>query len=205
MIQAGIIDKIELAPRVVHLTIAASCDLSWQSGQYITLGMDGHEPRPYSIAGQGKDASQVSLHIAPSGLGRLSDALFYQAQPGDDIRIGGIFGTTSVDHLRREKRRVVMIAGGTGLAPVTALMRDMDGKDVVIYHAARDIESFYAPAIGLDAIAVLESEGQMPHQAVPFDDHKDAVFYLAGPPAMIAACKDTMLAKGIDSASIFHD
>lgn len=209
--QATITTITPLTERVRALTIKPHSQLCWDAGQYVHIGHDDYEAKPYSIAGKGDDGSFV-IHVAASGLGRLSDYLAQQANTGDPLTVEGPHGHSRLLHLIDQNRTIVFIAGGTGLAPVCACVQAMpEAQPYHIYHAVRDHEAFYAPALGLQATAVISDDRAsgdltgLAHEAVPFASHVDAVFYLIGPPAMIDACKVTMHEVGISADAIFHD
>ncbi|WP_030434155.1 ferredoxin reductase family protein [Actinoplanes subtropicus] len=61
-----------------------------------------------------------------------------QMKPGTPVWAAGPFGTFTAQ--RRTRRRALLIAGGSGIAPVRALLEDMPPDTIVIYRASRPDE-----------------------------------------------------------------
>ncbi|GIM94212.1 ferredoxin reductase family protein [Paractinoplanes toevensis] len=59
-------------------------------------------------------------------------------QPGTPVWAEGPFGTFTAQ--RRTRRRALLIAGGSGIAPIRALLEDMPPDTIVIYRASRPDE-----------------------------------------------------------------
>ena len=61
-----------------------------------------------------------------------------EMQPGTPVWAEGPFGTFTAQ--RRTRRRALLIAGGSGIAPIRALLEDMPPDTIVIYRASRPDE-----------------------------------------------------------------
>jgi predicted ferric reductase len=61
-----------------------------------------------------------------------------EMQPGTPVWAEGPFGTFTAE--RRTRRRALLIAGGSGIAPIRALLEDMPPDTIVIYRASRPEE-----------------------------------------------------------------
>jgi predicted ferric reductase len=61
-----------------------------------------------------------------------------EMEPGTPIWAEGPFGTFTAQ--RRTRRRALLIAGGSGIAPIRALLEDMPADTIVIYRASRPDE-----------------------------------------------------------------
>jgi len=61
-----------------------------------------------------------------------------EMEPGTPIWAEGPFGTFTAQ--RRTRRRALLIAGGSGIAPIRALLEDMPPDTIVIYRASRPDE-----------------------------------------------------------------
>jgi ferredoxin/flavodoxin---NADP+ reductase len=98
----------------------------YQAGQYTTLGLDtanhGFVPRAYSIAGSPLDEGIIEFYIALVDNGQLTPTIFAQ-------EIGAKFyyltpkGKFTV--AKANKKTLVMVSTGTGLAPFVAQIRTM--------------------------------------------------------------------------------
>lgn len=206
---AVITHKESLAPAICRVSICSGAPMHWRAGQYITLGAKDYEPRPYSIAARGAHDDVFDIHVVATGQGRLSDYLVHDAAVDDTVDVVGPLGGTGFAPV--DGRDVVFVAGGTGLAPACAHIQNLGDRAYTLYHAVQGKEDFYAPQLGLTAIPVFSALDQadalcgFPHQAIDFTPHRDAVFYLAGPPQMVQACKETLQQLGVDLKDIFHD
>jgi ferredoxin-NADP reductase len=93
-------------------------------GQALLIAAHGHEPRqPYSMAGAPEDAEHDRWLELLVGVGREGSPGSHLAlEPGAIVDIEGPFGgfTFPPDP---EDRRFVFIAGGTGIAPLRAMLR----------------------------------------------------------------------------------
>ena len=61
-----------------------------------------------------------------------------EMEPGTPVWAEGPFGTFTAQ--RRTRRRALLIAGGSGIAPIRALLEDMPPDTIVIYRASRPDE-----------------------------------------------------------------
>jgi propane monooxygenase small subunit len=107
-----------------------------------------------------------------------------------------------------------MIAGGSGMAPVLGVLRQLaaegSGRPVRFFYGAREKRDLFA----LDEIAALGERlhdfrftpvtGRFVHEAV--DEELEAPdVYMCGPPPMLDAAEEMLIGRGIDPARIFAD
>jgi NAD(P)H-flavin reductase/hemoglobin-like flavoprotein len=92
------------------------------SGQYTTLEspMVPRVWRSYSIANAPRRDSLLEIHVRQLGAGWVSGALVRKHRIGDTLRLGPPRGATVLD--KDSTRDIVIVAGGTGLAPMKALL-----------------------------------------------------------------------------------
>src|SRR6202008_2322324 len=105
-------------------------------GQYIDLHAGG-ATRSFSIANLPGEA-RIDLIIRRYPGGRLSGLIGGENAPRSGLRFPGPYGAL---RLRDPARPVVMIAGGSGIGPVLALLRQLAAQDrhpKRLYFAARD-------------------------------------------------------------------
>lgn len=115
-----------LAPDVIRLELQlpATERLQYLAGQYIDLLLKDGVRRSYSMATPPGLASTIELHIRHLPGGRFSDALFGVTEPPvkvrDILRLEGPLGTF---FLREDSAApVILLASGTGFAPIKALV-----------------------------------------------------------------------------------
>ncbi|OHC11804.1 MAG: NADH oxidase, partial [Pseudomonadales bacterium GWC1_66_9] len=119
--EALISDVRALSPSVISLSIkgASLARLSFLPGQYVNLKVPGSDQsRAYSFSSLPQDG-EVSFLIRNVPGGLMSGYLSRQARAGDAMTLTGPLGSF---YLREIRRPLLMLAGGTGLAPFTAML-----------------------------------------------------------------------------------
>ena len=171
------IDKPAPDVAIVKLQLPASEALRYHAGQYIDVILRDGVRRSYSMANaphtQG-DKPWIELHIRHLPGGVFSDQVFGTLKAKDILRIEGPFGSF---FLREESPKpIVLLASGTGYAPIKALIEQLQfkGSDrpVTLYWGCRTRADLYLHD------AVLEVAAQMPtlryvpvlSEALPADD-----------------------------------
>ena len=119
-VNATVTAVTELAGEIVAVTLAVPAEFTWAPGQYVDVHAAG-VTRSFSIANLPGDSS-VELIIRRYPDGQLSSRLGSEIVAGSELRLTGPYGTL---HLRRPERPIVMIAGGSGIGPVLALLRQL--------------------------------------------------------------------------------
>jgi NAD(P)H-flavin reductase/hemoglobin-like flavoprotein len=147
------------APDIAVLTLQPEQPLSYLPGQHVSV-QTPHWPRMwrrYSVANAPRPDGSLRLHVRAVTGGLVSPALVHQVQPGDPLILGPAGGTmTAGPHSTRD---VLCLAGGTGLAPVKAVIeaviaasvpvavagRPVAGRrrEIVLYHGARRRQDLY--------------------------------------------------------------
>ncbi len=111
-------------PDIAVLTVRPNLPLPHQAGQYVAVQC-ARWPRvwrTYSIA-NAPGADLLRFHVRAIPCGWVSGALVHQTQPGDVLVIGPATGTMIAD--TSSTRDVVCVAGGTGLAPIKAIVQQL--------------------------------------------------------------------------------
>ena len=94
-------------------------DLSFLAGQYVNVAIPGTElTRSYSFS-SAPGASEASFVVRNVPSGRMSSFLSEQAQVGEAIQFSGPYGSF---YLREVQRPILMLAGGTGIAPFLSML-----------------------------------------------------------------------------------
>jgi NAD(P)H-flavin reductase/ferredoxin len=203
----------------LHLKVIEPEDFGFKPGQYVDLHVPGAEgvTRSFSMANVPGDG-HIELMIKRYPGGRLSGMLEGQIQPGQEIGFTGPYGAF---HLRKSERAILMVAGGSGMAPILSLLRQLstDGTErpVRFFYGARTENDLFST----DLIEELGSKlpdfkftpvvERFVHEVV--DEYlasgeigTDVEGYMCGPPPMIDAAQDMLVGKhGVDEKRIFHD
>ncbi|MEI8304191.1 MAG: CDP-6-deoxy-delta-3,4-glucoseen reductase [Burkholderiales bacterium] len=117
---------------VLRLQLPANERLQFLAGQYIELILKDGTRRSYSMACAPHAAEQLELHVRHMPGGRFTDSVFGQSQPAlrerDILRFEGPMGTF---FLREDSTRpIVLLASGTGFAPIQAIIEHAIHKGV---------------------------------------------------------------------------
>ena len=192
----------DLTDEIVLLTLTVDDDFSWAPGQYVDVSGAG-VTRSFSIANlpNSSPPTRVELIIRRYPGGRLSGVLGSEIVAGSGLSITGPYGAL---RLRDPARPIVMIAGGSGLGPVLALLRRLAAeghRPERLYFAARKpflIDELRA--LGCEPILVSGRE-----IAEALDVEGDHDVYMCGPPGMLDAAEAALTARGVDPARIFTD
>jgi CDP-4-dehydro-6-deoxyglucose reductase len=222
------IDKRAPDVAIVKLKLPVNERLQYLAGQYLDFVLkDGHR-RSFSIATPPHADELLELHIRHTPGGFFTDQLFNTFKGREILRFEGPLGTF---YLRESSDKpVIFVAGGTGFAPIKALIEHMlfhkIPREIVLYWGARAKRDLYMPEVpgrwqqenaNFTFIPVLSEpspEDHWPgrtgfvHRAV-MDDFKDLSgyqVYACGAPAMIDAAKrDFTRLRGLPEDEFFAD
>lgn len=119
--QAAISNVRQLSESTIALSIKSASlnQLAFLPGQYVNLQVPGSDQtRAYSFSSLQKDG-EVGFLIRNVPGGLMSSFLTSLAKVGDSVSLAGPLGAF---YLREIKRPLLLLAGGTGLAPFTAML-----------------------------------------------------------------------------------
>ncbi len=130
---------------VVDLRFPAGVKAPFKAGQYLQVHLDGAQPRSFSMSNSPKSADGVQLQVRVLPGGLFGEQTLSRLQPGDLLTLELPFGDF---YLREGPAPVIMVAGGTGFAPMQsmleeALARQRD-RSFTLYWGAREAEGLYA-------------------------------------------------------------
>ncbi len=133
---------------VAVLQVRPDYALPFRPGQSVRVEtrLRAKEWRYYSPANAPRPDGTIELHVAHVDGGQVSPALISQVQVGDMLRLGAPIGT-GLDLDRSRGGDLLLIAGGTGLAPLKALVEQVaaSGGDrrVHLVCGARRVSDLY--------------------------------------------------------------
>jgi len=216
-----------LAPDVmqVFLRLPAVEPLVFQPGQYLdVLIADGR--RSFSIASPPHDSTLIELHVRHVRGGHFTESLFGELHAGALLRIEGPIGQFVY---REATGPALLIAGGTGFAPLKSILRHVlernAKRELHLYWGARTAPDLYEEALVREWVrrypqlrfAAVLSESVMPqeeyrriglvHEAVLADFPSLAQFevYAARPPGMVEAIRTSFPAHGLPPEKLHFD
>ncbi|NJL44033.1 MAG: hypothetical protein HC945_01785 [Nitrosarchaeum sp.] len=125
----GVIREIvQESADVRRFRIVGDAPLRHRPGQFVMLGIPGLDlSRPYSVASSPTEQEYFELLIRHVEGGRFTTPLF-EKRVGDEVEVRGPFGTF---YFREGTfAPVVLIGGGTGLAPLRAMVQYLVAKGI---------------------------------------------------------------------------
>jgi propane monooxygenase reductase subunit len=221
--------KVEEVEALTHditrlvLRVEEPGDFSFLPGQYLDLHVPGSEEgarRSFSLANLPGDG-RIELMIKRYPGGKLSGMLDGEIQLGQEIGFTGPYGAF---HLRKGERPILMIAGGSGMAPILSVLRQLAAegceRPVRFFYGARTerdlfhvnvIDELGSTLSDFRFTAVLSDTDKFVHEAVDEYLAQNASFthpdvYMCGPPPMIEAAEEMLTGKHkLDEQRIFQD
>ncbi|MBI4756969.1 MAG: CDP-6-deoxy-delta-3,4-glucoseen reductase [Betaproteobacteria bacterium] len=213
---------------LLHLQLPANERLQFLAGQYIDILMKDGRRRAFSLANAPHDDAVLQLHLRHVPGGAFTDHVFTTMKERDILRIDGPHGTF---FLREDSARpVVFVAGGTGFAPIKAMvehaLHQRIARPMTLYWGARTPPDLYMAGLAagwarehehLRFIPVLSEvrpehgwSGRtgLVHRAVmeDFPDLSGHQVYACGVPAMIEAARGDFTARcGLPAEEFFAD
>ena len=136
---------------VMRLQLPASDTFQYHAGQYVEFLLQGGDRRSYSMANAPHTqtaAPQMELHLRHLPGGKFSDQVFGTMKEKDILRIEGPYGSF---YLREDSAKpMVLLASGTGFAPLKAIVEHMQFKGITrsatLYWGARRPADLYQQA-----------------------------------------------------------
>jgi CDP-4-dehydro-6-deoxyglucose reductase len=158
---------------VVMMQLPANDPLRYHAGQYVEFILRDGSRRSYSMANaphtQNPDKPAVELHIRHMPGGRFTDHVFTAMKEKDILRMEGPFGSF---FLREDSDKpMVLLASGTGFAPIKAIIEEMQHKAIarpaVLYWGCRSKADLYLHDWALDMAAQMPNLRYVPVLSEP--------------------------------------
>jgi phenol hydroxylase P5 protein len=234
------IEDVALDTRRVRVELDR--DLDFNPGQYMSWHLPGQPGRPgqpgagitrtYSMANAPSQPRILEFQIRKVAGGACSDGWVF-GDPGsggltvgDEVPLTGPYGRFVLRPSRPEP--IVMIAGGTGLAPIASMIRTAltDGAGnarITLYQGARtqawcyDVELFrglatehpdrfvYRPCLSEEEAEGFASGTVTDVMAADHPTLAGHVAYVCGPPGMVDAALKTLMAKRLFPRDIYRE
>ena len=222
---AAISDVRKLSDSTISLTIEGEAlnKLVFLPGQYVNLKVPGSDQtRAYSFSSMPRDG-KVSFLIRNVPGGLMSSFLTGLAKTGDAMTLAGPLGSF---YLRDIKRPLLMLAGGTGLAPFTAMLEKIAEQGSafplhLIYGVTHDsdlvdmdkLEAFAQRIPNFTFTAcVANPESPYPHKGYVTQhiepqhlNEGEVDIYLCGPPPMVEAVSQFIRERGLQPANFYYE
>lgn len=133
---------------IVTLKPPPNAAIHYRPGQYVSLIGDDGRSHAFSIANAPRADGSLELHIGRVPNGRFTTHVHERMQFRDIVRFEGPFGEFgSSDDAKAGKRPAVLVAGGTGIAPIMAMLeaREQSGApcELYVYWGSRRRDGLY--------------------------------------------------------------
>ena len=218
--------------REIRLRLTMPPAIEFKAGQYIQFRIPPYDQsrrtiyRAYSIASNPSEHGVLELEVRRVLNGVGTTYIFEHLQLNTSVVFNGPYGDF---YLRENERAMTLIAGGSGMAPMKAMLGDMRDRkirrNVRYFFGARtrhdlflldEIHAFeqslpdfrFIPALSKplpedqwNGETGLITEALERHLEDPYPGEA----YLCGSPAMIQACINMLREKGVADDRIFYD
>ena len=133
---------------VLQLQLPANDNFSWRAGQYVEFILRDATRRSYSMANAPHAATGIELHIRHMPGGKFTDHVFGAMKEKEILRIEGPYGSFFLRET--SDAPIILLASGTGFAPVKALLEHMQHlqsrRPVTLYWGGRRPHDLYMDA-----------------------------------------------------------
>lgn len=216
--------------RKVTLKLNEPKEITFHSGQFIDLyAPDQSFYRSYSMANTPSQSDRLEFMIKIFKGGKFSTLVDEQLKIGDKLEVRGPFGNC----IRREEntRDIVLIGGGSGMAPLWSILNDIKEKNVkrnvTFFYGARSkkdlfyLEEFKEIATRLEGFRFIPALSEpLPEDEwsgetglitdvieryVSAEAAKQVDAFLCGPGPMIDAAMAVLRERGVTADRILFD
>ena len=113
---------------VLKLQLPANDTFRYHAGQYVEFILRDGARRSYSMANAPHNGPAVELHIRHMPGGKFTDHVFNAMKEKEILRVEGPYGSF---YLRDDSPKpMVLLASGTGFAPIKAVIEQMQHKGI---------------------------------------------------------------------------
>lgn len=226
-VEGRVLAQQPLTHDISRLLLQLDSSLPYKPGQYANLSLAALPgiARSYSFASAPQADGKVSFLVRQVPGGRFSSAIHGQDLVGQRVSLEGPLGDF---WLRPAEAPLLLIAGGSGLAPILALLQEALASGVArsttLLFGAREERDLYA----LDELSAIAAQWRGRFHFVPvlsalradapwqgarglLSEHLARVLepgahaYLCGPPVMIDSSVALLIQQGVDRAHIHAD
>jgi CDP-4-dehydro-6-deoxyglucose reductase, E3 len=166
--------KVSHDVMVVKLQLPANDTLRYHAGQYIEFILRDGARRSYSMANAPNNGPAVELHIRHMPGGKFTEHVFTAMKEKEILRVEGPFGSF---FLREDSDKpMILLASGTGFAPIKALIEHMQFKGIerpaTLYWGGRRPADLYMDAWVRERLADMPNLRYVPviSNALPEDN-----------------------------------
>ena len=213
--------------------LLSPAEIDYKAGQYVQVQSQPYGDiadsvyRAYSMCGHAQTKNQVELMVRLVPEGVCTTYLFNHVKVGDEVLLTGPYGDF---YLRDSDRRMICIAGGSGMAPIRSIIMGMTADEIqrrrpIFFFGARTKTDLFMMEEWLELEAKHEAFKFVPALSAPdpednwngasgritdvvaqyVPDAHGCEGYLCGSPGMLNACVDVLTRLGVQEEHIYYD
>jgi NAD(P)H-flavin reductase/ferredoxin len=214
----------ELTPDITRVRLDLAEPIRFAAGQFVNVTVPpANVLRSFSIASAPDTPYVIELIVKRYPTGAFNNFL-RSTELGARVRISGPYGSLRV---HASHRPILMIAGGSGLAPLLSILRNLvarcEARPVSIFFGARtekdlylreEIETLGSKLPTFEFIPVLSESwpvhwigetGLVTDAIARYFDRVTHDVYACGPPAMVDAVAELAVSRGARKRNIYFD
>lgn len=223
---ARVVNHRRLSWDVAIVQVQTGAPIPYRAGQYLSVETP-RRPRLWrylSPANAPREDGVIEFHVRAVEGGWVSRAIVAHTERGDTWRLGPPMGRLCAD--RQSGRSQLMVAGGTGIAPIKAILEEMsqygENPPTKVFVGARNWEELYDFASlrqisytnpWLNVVPVVEEDdsgqgaelGTLADVVTRYGAWQDHDVLVCGSPGMIRATVSRMLVAGTPLDQIRYD
>ncbi len=226
-VRGRVVNKELVTHDIARLTLRLERALDYRAGQFARLAMGGVSgvSRSYSFGAPPQDDGTIVFYVRKVPGGRLSSVIVDEEVTGREVTVTEPEGEM---WLRPGDAPLLLIAGGSGLPPLLAMLKEALAagvcRPVTLLFGAREERDLYAreeiaevqrawrgpfefiPVLSAVAPASTWSgERGLVTDQLPGRVKEGAHAYLCGPPAMVDGAIERLVGQGVSRANIRFD
>lgn len=216
------VEKVSDSTFALRMTVEDRESLAFLPGQYVNVAVPGADAaRSYSFS-NGTSEEELSFLIRNTPGGVMTTYLDERCEVGDELELTGPMGSF---FLREADRPLLLLAGGTGLAPILSMLRslcDGDEREVHLIYGVSRVDDL----VGLSELDVFKAENsRFTYDTVvsdPDSGHEHIGYvtslmgaeqlrdgeidvYLCGPPPMVDSVREHLDSVGTTPVNFYYE
>ena len=223
--EAEVVEHERRGDDIAILHVRPNHPYLFEPGQYCTVET-AYQPRAwrsYSMANAPRPDGVLEFHVRAVGLGWVSGALVRKVAVGDVLRLGPPLGAMMLDP--RSTRDVLCVGGGTGLAPMKALIEELarwntSRRAHLFFGTRRRAELYDMPALQrmaarypwLTVVSCVSNDldyagerGELPDVLRRYGDWTNHDVYVSGPAPMVRTVVGSLRDTGVPGHRVMYD
>lgn len=222
-------DRVAHDVMVLSLKLPQTERFKFLAGQYIDILLRNGQRRSFSLGNPPQQDDVLEIHVRQVPNGSFTKHVFTEMKEKDLLRFRGPLGIFFLRTDETPVRPIVLIAGGTGFAPIKAIVQDVIARGIDrpmhLYWGVRARRDLYMHDLALGFERALPHFRYTPvlsepqpqdawrgrtgwvHAAVLADypDLSGVDVYASGPPPMIEAIRASFLRHNLREDRLYYD